>query len=328
MLIHEARAAIRSRAQIEAAGLSTREITARVRAGTLVRIDQGWYADATAWRDSYTEGRHLMRVVAADARRTGGSDLVYSHTAAAVIWRLPLFRIEPQRVHLSGRSASGHVLASTPTVARHEVAVPAADTVEREGLRCTSLPRTVADLLRGTSEETGLALADAAVRLRAYDERTGLYDEAAAEALRAQVAARLPRGGRGVRQARRILGLADGRAASPGESVSRLYLLDLGFAVPRLQVAIPGPAGRTYYVDFGLDDADAWGEYDGEGKYLDPRLRGAGVDAAQVVLEEKMREDWIRGTTHRRFPRWGKAHTVSAAALGARLAAFSVHPPR
>ena len=112
MLIHEARAAIRSRAQIEAAGLSTREITARVRAGTLVRIDQGWYADATAWRDSYTEGRHLMRVVAADARRTGGSDLVYSHTAAAVIWRLPLFRIEPQRVHLSGRSASGHVLAS------------------------------------------------------------------------------------------------------------------------------------------------------------------------------------------------------------------------
>ena len=53
-----------------------------------------------------------------------------------------------------------------------------------------------------------------------------------------------------------------------------------------------------------------------------------GVDGHQVLLAEKQREDWIRATTNRKFPRWGKAHTTSAAALGARLSAFSVSPPR
>lgn len=328
MLTEHARAALRSRAELEAAGLTTRDITSRVRAGTLIRVDQGWYADAAHWRSAYAEGRQLMRVVAAEERRRGGSSLVYSHTAAAVLWGLPLFRLEPERVHLSGRSASGHVRASNPLVARHEVAVPDDDIVERDALRCTSLPRTVADTLRGVSEQSGLALADAALRIEAHDPATGRYDEDAAASLRARIASRVPRGGRGVRRARRILDLADGRAASPGESVSRLYLRELGFAAPRLQVPIPAPRGGTYYADFGLDDAAAWGEYDGEGKYLDPRLRGDGVDIAQAVLDEKMREDWIRGTTNRRFARWGKAHTTSAAALGRRLAAFSVYPPR
>lgn len=35
---------------------------------------------------------------------------------------------------------------------------------------------------------------------------------------------------------------ADGRAQLPGESVSRLYLDDLGFARPRLQVPFDGTA--------------------------------------------------------------------------------------
>jgi hypothetical protein len=71
---------------------------------------------------------------------------------------------------------------------------------------------------------------------------------------------------------------------------------------------------------------DAWGEYDGEGKYLDPALRGQ-VTAEEVMLREKEREDWIRATTNRRFPRWGRAAIASAASLGARLARFHVHPP-
>ncbi len=100
----------------------------------------------------------------------------------------------------------------------------------------------------------------------------------------------------------------------------------LGFAVPRLQVALPAPDGGSYFVDFGLDDVNAWGEYDGEGKYLDPHLRGEAT-SAQVLLEEKRREDWIRGTTNRRFPRWGKAAIASASSLGIRLAAFHVRPP-
>jgi len=150
----------------------------------------------------------------------------------------------------------------------------------------------------------------------------------AAEDLRARVGECMQRQARarGVRRGRYVLSIADGRAQLPGESVSRLYLLRLGFATPRLQVPIPAPGGGNYLVDFGLDDVDAWGEYDGEGKYLDPQLRGAKTPE-EVLLREKEREDWIRGTTHRRFPRWGKSSIASAQALGIRLAKFHITPP-
>jgi len=326
MLVSEVRACLASRDDLERRGTSTREIAAAARGGSLVRVDRGWYVDAERWRAAHTEERHLLRVVAAEERRIGGSELVFSHASAAVLWELPLFRSAPHRVHLSGRAASGHVRASEPLVARHEVVVPARDTAVRQGITCTGLARTVADVLRAASFETGLSLADAALHRTAWSRNH--YDEDAAEDLRRDVADRLPRGGRGVRRARRVLELADGRAASPGESVSRLYLVDLGFAVPRLQVPIAAPGRGFFYADFGLDDVDAWGEYDGEGKYTDPAMRGAGVDIEQVVLEEKRREDWIRGTTGRRVVRWGKANIVTAAHLATRLRAFGIHPPR
>lgn len=71
-------------------------------------------------------------------------------------------------------------------------------------------------------------------------------------------------------------------------------------------------------------EADAWGEYDGEGKYLDEDLRDGELEA--VRLQEKQREDWIRGTTQRKMARWAKAHIITAAALERRLALFHIHP--
>ena len=328
MRLADAHSLMSSRHDLDRAGVATREITARVCANSLVRVDRGWYAETDAWNGAYSEGRHLMRVVAAAARRRENPGLVFSHVSAAALWGLPLFRIEPRRVHLSGAAASGHVRASGPLVARHEVEVPAADVSVRDGIACTSLARTVADTLRATTWETGVALADAALRHVAWDERRLHYDIDAADALRADVTGHLPRGGRGVRQAREVIAFADGRAASTGESVSRLYLRDLGFAAPRLQVPIASPAGTNYYVDFALDDADAWGEYDGEGKYLAADLRGADTDIETALMNEKMREDWIRGRTQRAFARWSKAHVVSAIALGLRLGAFGIRPPR
>ena len=328
MDISTARDLLASRRQLERRGVTARDLAARVGRGELVRLDHSCYMDASSWSGLYSEGRHLMRVLAAEQRSSGRSSLVFSHTSAAVLWGLPLFRVEPARVHVSGSAASGHVSASRPLVARHDVAVSAGEVVENHGIRFTNLPRTVADVLRGATEETGLAIADAALRQVAWDEATRSYDTARAFELRERIHSCLPPGGRGVRRARHVLELADGRAESTGESVSRLYLLELGFAPPRLQVPIPSPHGGIYHVDFGLDDAAAWGEYDGEGKYSDAAMRGEGVDGHQVLLAEKQREDWIRATTNRKFPRWGKAHTTSAAALGARLSAFSVSPPR
>jgi len=326
VLITQASALIRSRDELLDAGASAAAISTAVATAKLVRIDRGWYAEAEPWRRAYAEGRHLMRVLACERRRGGGSGLVYSYVSAAVLWGLPLWRIEPRRVHLSGAQASGHVHASEPLVARHEVSVPEVDVAVIDGIRCTSLSRMVADLIRMLGPQAALALADAAMRLVSWDEAARTYDADAAETLRAAVAARLPRGGRGVRRARWILGLADGRSASPGESASRVLLIEIGFRRIRLQSAVASPTGSSYYLDFDLEEADAWGEYDGETKYLDEDMRDGDLEA--VLLAEKQREDWIRGTTQRKLGRWGKVHIATAAALEQRLALFHIHPPK
>jgi len=52
-----------------------------------------------------------------------------------------------------------------------------------------------------------------------------------------------------------------------------------------------------------------------------------GLSLEAVLLEEKKREDWIRGRTQRRFARWGNEHVGTPELLAARLAAFGIRPP-
>ncbi|GAA2002531.1 hypothetical protein GCM10009739_11160 [Microbacterium ulmi] len=322
MRIPDARRVLLTRAELSVRGLTDRAIESAVRERRLRRVDYACYVDQSDWNSAYAEGRHLLRVVAADERQRGG-DVIASHASAAVVHELPLFRLAPKRVHLSGTHVDGRVKRAEPLVAHHRITVAETDIVEIDGIRCTSLARTVADTIRGASRMTSVALADAALRRVAMDAETRGYDEAKDAAFREEVAARLQRGARGVRQARWVLEFADGRAESPGESGSRLLLWELGFAGPRLQVPVPSPSGGHYEIDFGLDDVDAWGEYDGQGKYRDPNLR-EDASLEDVLLAEKSREDWIRGTTGRRFARWGREHIETADTLGARLAAFHI----
>ena len=133
-------------------------------------------------------------------------------------------------------------------------------------------------------------------------------------------------GARGIRQVRWVSDFADGRAQLPGESVSRIQLFRLGFESPELQVPVDGPGGSRYFVDFGLKGIRVFGEFDGQGKYRDEALR-SGKPLEQVLLEEKRREDWIRGTTQWRFARWEAPHIQTARALGSRLASFGIAAP-
>src|SRR5690606_15182957 len=100
-------------------------------------------------------------------------------------------------------------------------------------------------------------------------------------------------------------------------------LRDMGFRSVDLQVPVESPHGWDWFVDFGLDDINAFGEYDGEGKYTDPALRGD-RDIEETVLDEKQREDWIRGRTGRGMLRWGKDHIGTRRTFAMRLAAFHV----
>lgn len=313
---------VRSREDLILNGWTDRRIAAAVRGGMLFHIRRGWYIDADERSGLWPEEQHRAHVIA--VARDGRGGAVASHTSAAVLWRLPLYRIRCARVHLT----TGPVrrISSAPDVARHANPIDAEDVVDIDGIRCTSLARTVFDLIGTLPLEAAVALADAAERQMALRLRE--WDVEAVASWRCGLSRRFgeARGMRGIRQARWVFAFTDGRAESPGESVSRLQLRRLGYAPPALQVPIVGPDGSTYYVDFGMTDVGSFGEFDGKGKYLDEAMR-SGRSIEQVIYDEKRREDWIRGRTQQRFARWETEHIGTPHALSRRLESFGISPP-
>ena len=313
---------VRSREDLILNGWTDRRIATAVRAGVLFHIRRGWYIDADERSGLWPEEQHRAHVIA--VARDGRGGAIASHTSAAVLWRLPLYRIRCARVHLT--TSRARRISSAPDVMRHATPIDAEDVVDIDGIRCTSLARTVFDLIGTLPLDAAVALADAAERQMALRLRE--WDVEAVTSWRLGLSRRLGEAGgmRGIRQARWVFGFADGRAESPGESVSRLQLRRLGYAPPALQVPIPGPDGRMYYVDFGMDEVGSFGEFDGKGKYLDEAMR-SGRSIEQVVHDEKRREDWIRGRTQQRFARWESEHIGTPRALGRRLESFGISPP-
>lgn len=323
----DARARILTVPTLERLGVPPSRVRRMVAAGELVVVHRGRYVRRGDWDAAYPEFRHMLAIVAADSFRKS-DDVVYAFASAAVLHGLPLFRHRAGAPHVCTRRADG-IVTSSRTLRRHDIDVPDADRVMIGGIPVTSFERTVYDMIRTTRRETAVACADAALRSIAWHEVPRRYDEMAAKAWRADLRERIARssGARGIRQARWVTEFADGRAQLPGESTSRLYLADLGFAPPRLQVPFEGPAGATYWIDFALEDVQAWGEFDGLGKYFDPQmLRGA--TTREALRDEKDREDWIRGRSQWRFARWGSAHIGTADSLGSRLASFGIIPRR
>lgn len=319
----EARALLLSRADLARRGIGDREVARRVEFGTLRKVRRGWWVDRAVWDDLWPESQHRVHL-AAVMRDSRSSEVVAGYQSAAAGWGLPLYRSTPARVHLVTPTADR--ISSGSDVFRHAHELPLDDIVLRSGIPCTSLERTTFDLARVLAPEAALAIADAALRQVAW--RRDEYDEAAAESWRAALKQRADSapGARGIRQARWIIGLMDGRAQLPGESVSRLHLVRLGFTALRLQVPVPSPGGGRYFVDLGLDDVQMWGEFDGESKYLDEAMR-SGRTLEEVLLAEKRREDWIRGVTGRRVLRWSHRDIDTPETLGRRLAAFGVRTP-
>ncbi|WP_256978973.1 MULTISPECIES: hypothetical protein [unclassified Rhodococcus (in: high G+C Gram-positive bacteria)] len=85
----------------------------------------------------------------------------------------------------------------------------------------------------------------------------------------------------------------DGRSESIGESRARVLLHQLGYS-PQLQVQIVDDRGFVGRVDFDLPDLETVVEFDGKVKY--GRYVPEGKSAADVMWEEKRREDRIRAT--------------------------------
>lgn len=202
-----------------------------------------------------------------------------------------------------------------------------ADTGTVGGIRCTNYARTVFDLARVASMETLLGCADAALAKQARQGR--IVTPELWEAWRASMNRQIEAAGRrarGLRAVRRIIELADPRAESVLESVSRLQLIRLGFDVD-LQVPVESPNGGTLYMDFELLGLNIFGECDGDVKYKDPKLRG-GRSPEEVVVREKKRDNWVAGRTNHRIVHWGFRDVATAADLARLLRNYHVPLPR
>ncbi|BDZ38702.1 hypothetical protein [Microbacterium suwonense] len=317
-----ARLMLRTREDLLAGGMTERDIAAQVTAKLLIRIRRGRYVSAVDWDGLWNEGRHLLQVLAFHLNARAPGPLFWG-PSAAVLHGLPLYRLAPTAVHVvilgerHSRSRTG--------IAWHDVGIADADMVEIDGIRCTSLDRTVLDMARSFPEEVGVSVADAALRREAV---TGhVQDRDRAEHWRGRMLERaLTVHTRGIRSARRLIEFADGRAQLPGESVSRLQLDRLGYRGLDLQVHVVGPDQEDYWMDFGFPRSRVFGEFDGRGKYLQGDLRG---DRAieDVILDEKRREDIVRGVTGWRTTRWASEHIRTLDVFARRLQAFGLRPP-
>ncbi len=94
-----------------------------------------------------------------------------------------------------------------------------------------------------------------------------------------------------------LIGLADGRSDSPGESLSRVLFFRKGIPYPELQHEVRDDEGRLIGIaDFYWPDYHHLGEFDGRVKY--ERLLKPGETAGDAVFREKRREDAMRGLAY------------------------------
>ncbi|MBB3035709.1 hypothetical protein [Hoyosella altamirensis] len=233
----------------------------------LLKLRRNCYVRSREWAAMSTEQRHLLRVAAVSAARRQG-DAVLSHSSAAVMYGLPTWGVDLQRVHVTrGQRSAGRV---TGDMHVHSGSVSGSGLVA--GLPVTTPARTVVDIARTVPFEQAVVIGDAALQ-RGLATRDQLSSELGAA-----------RHCTGIREAQKAIAFLDERSESPGESRSRVFMHRYGLQLPCLQASIRDKRGKVIArVDF-LFPCGVVGEFDGRMKY------GRGDD----VFREKQREDALR----------------------------------
>jgi hypothetical protein len=281
------------------------------RSGELDRLRRGVYATPEIGADP--QRRHRRAALA--ALYAVSQPAALSHETAALFWGLPVLEM-PTRVHIT--TGPGRAPAGVRGVTKHRVTLKTSDVVELDpGVPVTSLERTLLDVLRGTTFEAGVVLMDRALAQWPQGAR-GERGIGLRAAMEERVSA-CP-SPQGTRMAADVLEFADSRSESPGESLSRARIAQLGFAAPQLQHEVREGGRLLGRVDFWWPACRIVGEFDGAVKY--GRLAGDAGGLAALV-EEKNREDGIRRRVNG-FVRWGWKDALDGRGLAEALAAAGV----
>ncbi len=245
-------------------GLSRAEFRARLAAGDLVRLVGRVYADARA------DDSRELRVQA--ARLVVPDHGVVCDETAAWLWGVDTHRpgdrhrITPRWVVPHGRGRTR--LAGVDC---RQALLDDDDVTELGGVRLTTPVRTTSDLLRTQWRPYALASADAmaaAGLVRPMDVReylTGLKDY------------------RGIRQARVLARHIEPRSASPGESWTRLRLIDAGFPTPTAQLEVVDASGMTRFLDLAYRRRKVGVEFDGREFHTAEADRNHDTDRRELI---------------------------------------------
>ncbi len=160
----------------------------------------------------------------------------------------------------------------------HTARLPAADVIEVDGIRVTTVARTLVDLCRFLPRVSAVWAVEDAMR-RGLVERLEL--ERASRRL-----ARTP----GIRRARQRFRAAEPRSGSPLETDARLRLCDAGLPCPEVQMEVLLADGARAFVDLGYREARVGIELDGREFHelpealFEDRSRQNAVMLADIVL--------------------------------------------
>lgn len=310
---------------LEEAGISRRDVARELGAGTLVRVRRGAYAQHSDWSALWPDGKYRMLVRASVA--ASSKQLVVSHLSAAVMHGLPTVSEWPKTLHILDPDASGG--ASSPLITSHrgngDVERALSETVVIDGVRVTSLARTLIDVAGTTSMARSVVALDTALHrarthaesaasnravraIRRHSTEALALANAAEGELRDALYSELDRArsarGFSCARAAQAISFANGLADGAGESLSRVRFAELGFEAPELQVQFQRQGGRAAFVDFWWRGIRKAGEFDGKFKYTRGAIVRPGDDPGAIVYAEKRREDELRSQMNS-MSRWG-----------------------
>lgn len=255
----------------------------RCSAGSVIEVEHGYYvrADVHKKLSKRVIAMYLIRAIAKKH-----PSWTFSSYSAALVYGLQVPQALAGTVHFAVVSQKNRRRMRDSAVCH---VIDQDKTAIVDGIRVTSIERTLFDCLRATDFRSGLAIADSALRW-------GLVDKAEFMRYVEEQGSRY----RGADNVLKVLEWADGRSENGGESVARAMMIELGFVLPELQVEIPDPMKETATkrVDFYWKLADGRviiGELDGKGKYASD---GAGdiENAIEVLSEERLRESRLSMT--------------------------------
>lgn len=264
-----------TRRQAVQSGCTERELrTLTAVNGAWIVVRRGVYVERERWESLGDDDRWRLRDWAAHLNL--GVPHVMSHDSAARAHGMPLLRPDLALVHITRPGVSGS--RTEHGVKHHLTRLPLDWGTFAAGMPVTDLARTALDLGREHGMLTGVVACDDALH-RGVPRRR--FDLALADMTNWP----------GVTQARAAYEHADEGAESPGESLSRVLVEELGWGRPETQ--FPVPVGRgVAWCDLRLGRHVF--EFDGRTKYR-RRAEGGVADrpVEDILWDEKKREQAI-----------------------------------